>query len=61
MPNIQIFFLQIIQSSQTGGQLYNDTSPYEVSECYLLEDFSFVKSASLILLKFEITSCRYFS
>ena len=24
-----------IQTSQTGGQLYSDTSPYEVSECSL--------------------------
>ena len=24
-----------IQTSQAGGQLYSDTSPYEVSECSL--------------------------
>ena len=26
-----------IQTSQTGGQLYSDTSPYKVSECSLIE------------------------
>ena len=33
---IQINKYGPIQTSQTGGQLYNDTSPYEVSECSLV-------------------------
>ena len=28
-----------IQTSQTGGQLYSDTSHYEVSECSMVQAF----------------------
>ena len=31
----QIYLFCQIQTSQTGGQPYSDTSPYEVSECSL--------------------------
>ena len=34
---IQIYKFGWIQSSQTGGQPYTYTSPYEVSECSLAE------------------------
>ena len=36
LNKIQIYKFGWIQTSQTGGQLYSDTSPYEVSECFLL-------------------------
>ena len=36
MLNLQIDKFGWIQISQTGGQPYSDTSPYEVSECYLV-------------------------
>ena len=32
----QIYLFGQIQTSQTRGQLYSDTSPYEVSECSLV-------------------------
>ena len=32
---IKIFNFGRIQTSQTGGQMYSDTSPYKVSECSL--------------------------
>ena len=31
--SLDIFVFDRIQFTQTGGQLYSDTSPYEVSEC----------------------------
>ena len=33
----QIYLFGQIQTSQTGGQLHSDTSPYKVSECSLVE------------------------
>ena len=33
----QIYLFSQIQTSQTGGQPYNDTSPYKVSECSLMK------------------------
>ena len=38
---IQIYKFGRIQPSQTGGQRYSDTSPYEVSECSLLKAVRF--------------------
>ena len=35
LNQIEIYNFGQIQTSQTGGQLYSDTSPYEVSECSL--------------------------
>ena len=32
----QIYLFGQIQTSQTGGRLHSDTSPCEVSECYLI-------------------------
>ena len=31
----QLYLFDQIQTSQTGGQLYIDTSSYRVSQCYL--------------------------
>ena len=35
----QIYVFGRIQTSQTGGQLYSDTSHYEVSECSMVQAF----------------------
>ena len=42
MFNQQLIYL-FGQATQTGGQLYSETSPYEVSVCYLMEAFSTVE------------------
>ena len=41
---IQIYKFGWIQTSQTGGQVYSDISPYKVSECSLLQLSTFQRS-----------------
>ena len=44
---IEIYKFGLIQTSQTGRQLYSDTSTYEVSECLLTQDFFLPKTFKL--------------
>jgi hypothetical protein len=39
--NVHVYLQnRLIQSSQTGGELYSDTSPFSIPWCLLLESFS---------------------
>ena len=47
----QIYLCDRIQTRQTGGQPYSDTSPYEVSECSLTYLYKYLLRRSLITSK----------
>ena len=47
----QIYLFGQIQTSQTGGQRYSDTSPYKVSECSLLNPID-IRTYVIFIIKF---------
>ena len=55
----QIFLFGQIQTTQTGGQLYSETYPYEVSECSLLWSTVWPSKGQTIVLAFK--NLTYFS
>ena len=47
----QIYFFGQIQTSQTGGHLYSDTTPFEVSECSLVSIFKVLRQRQIALFQ----------